>query len=440
MIWHTHPTRPGGGLLHDSDTLLGMVAATSWKSLISVLCLWVSVTLMGCNESKVEQSPPSAMAEKESGKTVPEPPKATPPRETTEPHRLTVPPEALAGTTFQTATVTRQPFNDEVQATGTIKPNEYRLTHVTPRIAGRAIQVLVELGDAVKSGQSLALLDSLELGQKKSEFLQARTSRDVDARNYEREKGLFEQRISSEKEFLEAKGTFEKSVAAYQAAHEALRLIGLSEADIKKITWSDKGKPLSYFPLLAPQEGTITERHITRGEVLAPQDKAFTIADLSTVWILVDIYEQHLAAVRVGSDVTITVDAYPGETFHGKIAYLSYVLNPDTRTVDARVEIANPARRLRPGMFARASLTLPGRDQDRTALVVPQDAIHRIDEKPVAFVEEQPGTYSVRFIVEGRQSSRDVEVRSGLTEGERVVTQGSFYLKSMLLKERIEGG
>lgn len=422
------------------DSLVNTALQLSRANRGRIVCLCVLLLYSACNQSPDDPSGTKQPTENKPGKTVSQPSKAASPQGTSQPRRLTVSSEALAGTTFQTSMVTRQPFKDEIQATGTIKPNEYRLTHVTPRIGGRAVEVLVELGDSVKKGQSLALLDSIELGQKKSQFLQARTSREVDTRNYEREKRLFEQHISSEKEFLEAKGMFEKSVAAYQAAHEALRLIGLSEAHITKLTWSDKAKPLSYFPLLAPQDGIIIERHITRGEVLAPQDKAFTIADLSTVWILVDIYEQHLAAVRVGSEVTISVDAYPGETFQGKIAYLSYILNPDTRTVDARVEISNPARRLRPGMFARASLTLPGQEPERTAPVVPQDAIHRIDDKPVAFVEDHPGTYTARAIVTGRESNRTVEVRAGLTEGERVVTQGSFYLKSMLLKEQIEGG
>ena len=302
------------------------------------------------------------------------------------------------------------------------------------------MDILVQLGDQVKLEQPLALLDSIELGQKKSAFLQAMTNRDVDQRNFERQKGLFEQRISSEKEYLEAKGAYEKNFAAYRAAYEALRLIGLSDEVINKINWSEKGKPLSSFLLLAPQAGTVIERPFTRGELITPKDNAFTIADLSTVWFLLDIYEQHLAVVKVGSEVKITVDAYPGETFRGKIIYLDNVVNPDTRTVDARVEISNPDRRLRPGMFARATLTLVSGNEGEKVIAVPQDAIQQVDDKPVAFVEERPGSYLVRQVVVGRRSGQDVEVRSGLSEGERIVTQGSFYLKSVLLKEQIAGG
>ena len=413
-----------------------MKSLVSRNIVISLGCLIVSLAV-GCNEGRVEQPSPKG-AGQEQGKTDHE--KGNPQTETSEPHQLIVPPQALEGQTFQTAVVERRAFRDEIQATASIKPNEYRLIHLSPRIEGRIIKVMAELGDRVKPDQPLALLDSIELGKKKADYLQAKTSRDVDERNYIREEGLFKQRITSEKEYLDAKGKYEKSLAAYRAAYEALRLIGLSEEKIKHISWSDKREPLSYFPLVSPQEGTVIERTITPGELVTPKDKAFTIADLSTVWILLDIYEQHLAAVKVGSEVEITVDAYPKERFRGKIVYLSYLLNPDTRTVDARVEVANPDRRLRPGMFARATLILPSIQEDAKVLVIPQDAIQQIDEKlPVAFVQERPGTYTVRPVLVGRKSGSDAEVRSGVTEGEQVVTQGSFYLKSILLKEQIAG-
>lgn len=415
-------------LSHNAGCLPSMNFLMSRNTFVLVLLISAAV---GCSESKVEPPPPKATAEQEKGQGT---------DEISEPHQLTVPPQALEGQAFQTAAVERRAFRDEIQATASIKPNEYRLIHLSPRIEGRIIKVMAELGDRVKSNQPLALLDSIELGKKKADYLQAKTNRDVDERNYLREEGLFKQRITSEKEYLDAKGKYEKSVAAYQAAYEALRLIGLSDGQIKQITWGDKREPLSYFPLVSPQEGTVIERTITPGELITPKDKAFTIADLSTVWILLDIYEQHLAAVKVGSEVEIIVDAYPKERFRGKIIYLSYLLNPDTRTVDARVEIANLDRRLRPGMFARAALILPSSQENQKVLVVPQDAIQQVDEKPVAFVEERPGSYTVRPVLVGRRSGKDAEVHSGLAEGERVVTHGSFYLKSILLKERIAGG
>ncbi|MGE0470590.1 MAG: efflux RND transporter periplasmic adaptor subunit [Nitrospira sp.] len=389
--------------------------------------LFVSIAL-GCNDSRVEQPTRKATAEQE---------RIQPSHEPGEPHQLAVPPEAREGQAFQTARIERRPFRDEIAVTATIKPNEYRLAHLSPRIDGRVIDVKAVLGQHVKAGHVLALMDSIELGQKKSDFLQAKTNHEVDKRNYVREEGLYKEQITSEKEFLDAKGRYEKSLAAFRAAHEALRLIGLSEEDIKRIDWSTKGQPLSYFPLVSSLDGTVIERPITLGELITPKDKAFTIADLSTVWIILDIYEQNLVAVRKGAEVEITVDAFPGETFKGTIVYLSNVLNPATRTIDARVEIPNPQRRLRPGMFARAAVILSGRGSD--ALIMPLDALQQVNDQTVAFVEKKPGAYEVREVTVGRRSPSHGEIRSGLREGERVVTNGSFFLKSILLKERIGG-
>ncbi len=352
---------------------------------------------------------------------------------------ITIAPEALKGQTFQTVLVQRRLIKEGIQATANIKPNEYKLTHVSPRIEGKAVKVIAELGDTVKPGQTLALLDSIELGYKKSAFLRARTNVQVDRKNYEREKRLFEQQISSEKDFLDAQGAYQRNLAAYQAAYEALELVGLSHEEIEKFIKNPKHHhPLSVFPLIAPQKGTIIARHVTPGEFVTPKDKPFTIADLTTVWILLDIYERDLAGVRAGADVRITVDAYPGETFRGAVVYLGNLVNPDTRTVSARVEIPNPDGRLRPGMFARATI-VSSMSKGKKVLVVPQDAIQHIDEKPVAFVEEQPGTYQKRTVTLGAEDDPYVEIRDGLKEGERVVTKGSFYLKSIMLGEKLGG-
>ena len=391
----------------------------------------------GCRQNNIEESGKQSSSERRTsaGKEEGKPDREQ--AQSTVQHEVSVSAEALSGQAFETARVERRPLRDEITATATIKPNEYRLVHLSPRIEGRVIEVKTELGQQVKSGEVLALLDSIELGQKKSDFLQAKTNHDVDKRNYVREEGLYKEQITSEKEFLDAKGRYEKSLAAYRAAHEALRLIGLSEQDIKHIDWNTKDQPLSYFPLVASLNGTVIERTITLGELISPKDKAFTIADLSTVWIILDVYEQNLAAVRVGVDVEITVDAFPGETFKGALVYLSDILNPATRTIDARVEIPNPQRRLRPGMFARAAVILPGRGSD--VLVAPLDSLQQVNEKTVAFVEKQPGTYEVRQVTVGRRSPPYGEIRSGLRKGEMVVTTGSFYLKSILLKEQIGG-
>ncbi len=350
--------------------------------------------------------------------------------------RTELPAKALEAIAVQTTVVTHKPLRQEIRATAVIKPNEYRLAHVSPRIPGKAIEVKAVLGDIVEPGQTLAYLDSPELEEKKAAFLQARTNLEVARRNYEREDRLFKQQISSEREYLEAKGEFERSEAAFRATREALRLVGLTDADIDQIAWGTKGYPLSHFPLVAPFAGTVVEQHITIGELVEPNETPYTIADLTTVWALLDIYEKDLARVGEGDAVQITVEAYPGDTFRGQVTYLSNLLNPATRTAQARVEIDNHDGRLRPGMFATAILTAPAA-ASRKALVVPRHAIQQVRGKPVVFVEAQPGSYQMRELSLGQEAGADVEVLSGLAAGERVVTDGAFYLKATVLKEEM---
>jgi cobalt-zinc-cadmium efflux system membrane fusion protein len=346
--------------------------------------------------------------------------------------------DAVRTANIQTVLVTRASLGGRIDATAVITPNEYRMAHVSPRIPGRAIQVQAELGDRVETNEALAELDSIELGEKKSQFLEARASLEVARRNHSREKRLYKQHISSEKEFLEAKGDFERTQAAYRAAREALRLVGLSEEDIEKATWGGKDRPLSHFPLLAPFSGTVIERHITIGELIEPDQKPFTIADLSSVWVVIDVYEKDLTHVREGTRVALTVDAFPERRFPGTITYVSHLLAPATRTAQARVVIDNGDGLLRPGMFARATIETPAQGGEE-ALVLPRDAVQRVGDEPVAFVERKPGTYEVRELALGREVGDSVEVRSGVAAGERVVTIGSFYLKSTLSKGAMAG-
>ncbi len=350
--------------------------------------------------------------------------------------RIELPPKAREAASIKTVATAERPLGQFLRATAVIKPNEYRLAHVSPRIPGKAVEVRALLGNNVEPGQTLAFLDSLELGEKKSVFLQARTNLEVARRNYTREERLFKQQISSEKEYLEAKGEFERSEAAFRAAREALRLVGLADSEIDAIAWGGKGHPLSHFPLLAPFAGTVVEQHITIGELIEPNESPYTIADLTTVWALLDIYEKDLALVSVGDSAEMTVEAYPGAAFRGQVTYLSSLLDPATRTAQARVEIENRDGRLRPGMFATAILTAP-LAAGRTALVVPRDAVQQVRGKPVVFIEVQPGSYQMRELALGQEAGVDVEVLSGLAADERVVTEGAFYLKATVLKEEM---
>jgi cobalt-zinc-cadmium efflux system membrane fusion protein len=380
------------------------------------------VVLLGCRgEPAAEPSSPAA---------------ASPAEHRSE--RVVLSPAAVSGLGLKTVEAERRVLDAMIRATAVIRANENRLAHVSPRIPGKAVEVRAVLGDRVAAGQALAFLDSLELGEKKSALLQARANLEVARRNYQREARLFKQRISSEKDYLEAKGEFERSDAAFRAAREALRLLGLTDAAIEQITWGGKDHPLSHFPILAPFAGAVIEQHITLGELIKPEEKPYTIADLTTLWILLDVYEKDLSRIGVGTAAEVRVDAYPDERFAGHIVYVSDVLDETTRTARARVEVDNHAGRLRPGMFATAVVTLPS-DAPIGAVTIPVAAVQRINGRPVAFVEESAGSFAVRQLTLGRDTDTMIEVKHGVAEGERVVTEGSFTLKSEVLKDQLAG-
>jgi len=288
------------------------------------------------------------------------------------------------------------------------------------------------LGDTVKTGDVLAVLDSVELGKAKADYLKFQALTSVQEKNYQRAKRLFEQHITSQREVLEAEAAYLTARAEFESAHATLHLYGLSDEDTHRLAWQAK-EPISQFPLLSPFSGIVAEKDITIGEVIPTERAVYTIADFSTLWIQLDVYEKDLAKVRVGQEVAITTDSYPQETFRGTVTYMGSLLNEQTRTIPTRVEIPNPQGQLKPGMFATAIITTLGQ-QDTMGLTVPLSAIQRVEEDTVVFVPSGEGIFARHIVQIGKQSNSWVEIREGIQEGQQVVTEGSFTLKSELLK------
>lgn len=364
------------------------------------------------------------------------------PRETSHADRqpgssIVLSPEARRTISLQVAPVQRHRLAREIRTTAVLEADENRVAHVSPRVPGRVVAVKALLGDPVQAGQILATLDSLELGQAKAAYLTAKAHQEVARITYEREQRLLQQQISSQREYLAARSEFVRAEAQLQAARETLRLLGLGEQEIAQLAWSKRDLPLSYVPLRAPFAGTVIEKRVTVGELLTPQDRPYTIADLSTLWVMLDIYEKDLGAVSLGASVHVSVDAYPQESFQGTITYISDLLNQSTRTARARVVVANPHRRLKPGMFGTAVITVPTDSADAT-LAIPTTAVHRLREQPVAFVQEAAGVFVPRQVHLGRTVGSYVEVLTGLQEGEQIVIEGGFYLRSVLLRDEGE--
>ena len=340
--------------------------------------------------------------------------------------------------TIETAAAEERRLAPQIETTGQVGYEEDRLAHVSPRIPGRLVQAPASLGDRVARGEVLAVLDSVELGQAKADYLVARAREGVTREAYERERTLYEDRISSQREMLEARAEYLEAQAERERAQETLRLYGVGDREISAMQAGDRSASL--LPLRSPIAGTVVEKHATLGELATSEESLFTIADLGHVWIWIDVFEQQLAGVHLGDDVAVRVGAFPNRTFAGEITYLAPQVATETRSVRARIDVDNTDGLLRPGMFASIKLVDPHAAKTAMSVVVPDTAIQLREGEPLVFVPLGGGRFAAREVELGRREGGWVEVVSGLAAGERVVTEGSFFLKSELAREELGGG
>ena len=328
----------------------------------------------------------------------------------------------------------------EIRTTGRVAFNENRLAHVGPRSEGRVVEVKADLGAQLAKGQVVAILDSVELGRARAEFLGARAELQVAEARVAREQALLAEKITSQAEVLAAQAAFEQSRGRSSLAAETLRVLGLSAREIEALDFGSDAP--GRLALRAPFAGTLVERHLQRGEYVARPDTLFTVADLSSLWIWIDVYERDLSRVHLGDEARVTVDAWPGRTWSGAVTYIRDAVDPDSRTVRARIEVENPDRALRAEMFAAVQLLDPHHeDADaETVLAVPDAAVQRGAKGSVLYVETAPGTYEQRDITLGHRSGGFAEVLSGLTTGEQVVVAGAFLMKTEAARESLGGG
>lgn len=318
-----------------------------------------------------------------------------------------------------------------LSATGTVVYDQNRVSHVGPRAEGRVVRIERDLGDRVGLGAPLAVLESPDLGEAEAEHARTQSELRLAEENWRREQGLYEKGISSRKEMLEARTEYERARAALGAAEARHRTLGaLDHTD-------DSIDVAGLYTVAAPLAGTVVKRNLVLGQIVGPEDDLFTVADLSRLWLILDIYDHDLSRVMEGLDVEVQARGYGDEAFRGTLSYVGQVVDSLTRTVKARVVVENPGHRLRPGMFATA--TIRGLSAG-AAVAVPAAAVQRIDERTVVFVPDTRGGYRVRDVVTGGQAGDGlVLVLDGLQAGERVVSEGSFYLKSELLKDSFGG-
>ncbi|MEO5815873.1 MAG: efflux RND transporter periplasmic adaptor subunit [Gemmatimonadaceae bacterium] len=331
----------------------------------------------------------------------------------------------LAGVTVVAASISSQ---DELVANGTIVYNADRVAVLAPRAEGRISAVQADLGQEVSAGQVLAIIESPDVGETRGDLERARATVSVSKRNYEREKRLFEQEISPQKEMLDAEVIYRSAEADYNSALAKLRSYGATS-----------GSGGSYG-LRTAVAGTVVERNASPGAIVGPTSNIFTVADLRHVWIVVDVYETDLKRVHRGASVKVTPTALPGETFVGRVTFAGGVVDSSSHTIKMRVTVENESKRLRPGMFAQVRIAAPAVAPAIQAIALPEIAVQDLNGKPVVFVQTAPGRFVARSVTVGPSTAAgSVLITRGVRAGDQVVVQGAFQLKSELLKASFGG-
>lgn len=318
--------------------------------------------------------------------------------------------------------------------TGVVQANAYRTTPVVSVVGGIVRRVAAELGQNVSRGQTVAVVFSDDLAMAQSRYLNALAELDEHHKHHLRTVRLVEIGAASREELEQATTKLRSAESEVASQRQRLILLGLSERRIAQLRTA--AQVSSEVSLPAPVSGTVISRAANPGEVITADKEILRIADLSSVWVMGQVYEKDLGKVVVGSGASITSDAYPRRVFRGRVSYVDPTLDSATRTALARIELANPGQALKIGMFVNVAFNALGGAESMSP-VIPKSAVQNINNQQVVFVETAtPHTYAMRPVKLGPEVNSQYPVLEGLTVGDRIVTDGSFLLRAEWLKVR----
>ena len=351
------------------------------------------------------------------------------PMATTE-QRLTLTPEQLRSVQLNIETVGEALSTEAAAqlATGVVQANSYKETPVMSLVGGIVRNVSAELGQNVKRGQRIAVIFSNELAEAQARYLTSAAVLDEHHRHHMRTVKLVEIGAASRQELELATSQLREAESNSANLRQKLMLLGLSAQRIDSL--NSTSQVSSEMNVTAPNAGTVTSRSVNPGEVIEANKELMRVTDLSTVWVVGQVYEKDLATVRVGSGANVTSDAYPGQVFRGRVSYVDPKIDTATRTAQVRIELANPRQMFKIGMYVNVAFGALG-VAERTMASVPKDAVQTINNQQVVFVAtDKPNEFNMRAIRTGAQSNGFFPVLEGLSVGERVVTTGSFLLRA----------
>ena len=349
--------------------------------------------------------------------------------------KLTLTPEQTKGAGLQIETVGERPTTEAngQMATGVVQANSYKETPVVSLVGGIVRSVRGELGQNLKRGQTVAVVFSNELADAESRYLTAVAALDEHHRHHMRTMKLVEIGAASRQELEEASSKYREAESDVANLRQKLMLLGMSSPRIDAL--NSTSQISSEVTVPSPSSGTVTSRSVNPGQVIEANKELMRVTDLSTVWVVGQVYEKDLATIHVGSGANIISDAYPGRVFRGRISYVDPKIDPATRTAQVRIELANPGQALKIGMYVNVAFGAL-EAAERTTAVIPKDAAQSIGNQQFVFVAtEKPNEFLFRAVRLGAESNGVYPVLEGLNVGERVVTEGSFLLRAEWLKQ-----
>jgi membrane fusion protein, heavy metal efflux system len=320
----------------------------------------------------------------------------------------------------------------EVTLPGEVALNADRVAHVVPRVSGVVREVRKNLGDQVYRGEIMAVLESRELADSRAALLAARERLILAQSNFSREEHLWQKKISPEQDYIQARNSLAEAGIVLRAAEQGLRALGFSDDYIAQLSTRQDNAAILY-EMAAPFDATVTEKHISLGEVLKEDSSAFVIADLSSVWVNLDVHQKDLPYIRIGQRAVISVGSSIPDA-EGAVSFLEPIATETNRTIHARVVMPNADARFRPGLFITGRIII---DDLRIPVLVSNDTLVMVEGKSCLFVKDGQ-RFRLQTVTTGRANGSYTEIVQGLTQGQTYVTKGAFTLKSELGKPEAE--
>jgi membrane fusion protein, heavy metal efflux system len=336
------------------------------------------------------------------------------------PQLFTIPEDQMSHVQVITVQPTR--LTRTLRLTGAVAYNAFKTTPVITQVGGPVSRILVVPGEKVKAGQPMLDVSSPDYSQLLDAYLKASDSSRLAEKNYAREEDLYQHHAVAQRDLEQAESDRNQARADLNAAEQGMKILG-----IRNPSELAKNSSSAQIPVLAPIGGEVVERLVSPGQVVqAGQTQAFTISDLSTVWVLANVYQADLAFVRSGDDVSVQTDAFPG-SFHGRISYVSPALDPNTRTLQARIVVDNPGEKLKKDMYCTVTVTA---GSISNAIALPDSSILRDDNnQPFVYIAIGANQFGRRDVEIGQSENGHTQVLKGISIGERVVGDGSLFLQ-----------